>query len=156
MYQTRKEYIISSLEKELILLNNKSRYIMEILNDTIDLRKKKKDDILNLLSSKGYSMINDDTEFKYLIKMPMDSVTEENVHKLNTDYSNKEIELTTIKNTTIHKMWESELDKLLQEYLQYKEERERMMSDSDNKNTKKKIVSSGVKKYVKKAITIID
>jgi DNA topoisomerase-2 len=154
MYQTRKEYIISSLEKELVLLNNKSRYIMEILNDTIDLRKKKKDDILNLLSSKGYSMINDDTEFKYLIKMPMDSVTEENVHKLNTDYSNKEIELTTIKNTTIHKMWESELDKLLQEYLQYKEERERMMSDLDNKNTKKKILSSGVKKIYKKTTTV--
>jgi DNA topoisomerase-2 len=156
MYQTRKDYIISSLENELVLLSNKSRYIMEILNDTIDLRKKKKDDILNLLSSKGYTIMNDDTEFKYLIKMPMDSVTEENVHKLNTDYSNKEIELTTIKNTTIHKMWESELDKLLQEYLQYKEERERMMSDSDNKNTKKKIVSSSVKKYVKKAITIVD
>jgi len=31
-----------------------------------------------------------------------------------------------------------------------------MMSDSDNKNTKKKIVSTSVKKYVKKAITIVD
>ena len=151
MYQTRKDYIISSLEKELLLLSNKSRYISEILNDTIDLRKKRKDDILNLLSSKGYTMMNDDTEFKYLIKMPMDSVTEENVKKLNADYSNKEIELTTIKNTTIYQMWELELDKLLQEYLEYKEERERMMSDSgDIKIMKKKIVSTGVKKVLQK------
>jgi DNA topoisomerase-2 len=148
MYQTRKDYIISSLEKELLLLTNKSRYISEILNDTIDLRKKKKDDIVNLLSSKGYTMMNDDTEFKYLIKMPMDSVTEENVKKLNADYSNKEIELTTIKNTTIYQMWESELDKLLQEYLEYKEERERMMSDSDSKIIKKKIVSKSIVKKV--------
>ena len=150
MYQTRKDYIISSLEKELLLLSNKSRYISEILNDTIDLRKKKKDDIVNLLSSKGYTMMNDDTEFKYLVKMPMDSVTEENVKKLNADYSNKEIELTTIKNTTIYQMWELELDKLLQEYLEYKEERERMMSDSYSKIMKKKIVSTGVKKVLQK------
>ena len=95
--------------------------------------------------------MNDDTEFKYLIKMPMDSVTEENVKKLNADYSNKEIELTTIKNTTIYQMWELELDKLLQEYLEYKEERERMMSDSgDIKIMKKKIVSTGVKKVLQK------
>jgi DNA topoisomerase-2 len=151
MYQTRKEYIISSLEKELLLLSNKSRYISEILNDTIDLRKKKKEDILNLLSSKGYTMMNDDTEFKYLVKMPMDSVTEENVQRLNADYSNKEIELTTIKKTTIYEMWELELNKLLQEYLEYKEERERMMSDSgDIKIMKKKIVSTGVKKVLQK------
>jgi DNA topoisomerase-2 len=152
MYQTRKDYIISSLEKELLLLRNKSRYISEILNDTIDLRKKKKEEIINLLNSKKYDIMNDDTEFKYLIKMPMDSVTEENVQKLNADYSNKEIELTTIKNTTIYQMWKSELDKLLQEYLEYKEERERMMSDSDNKNMKKKIVSTGVKKIIKKSV----
>ena len=151
MYQTRKEYIISSLEKELLLLRNKSRYISEILNDTIDLRKKKKEEILNLLISKKYDIMNDDTEFKYLIKMPMDSVTEENVQKLNADYSNKEIELTTIKNTTIYQMWEGELDKLLQEYLEYKEERERLMNDSgDIKIMKKKIVSTGVKKVLQK------
>ena len=150
MYQTRKDYIISSLEKELLLLSNKSRYITEILNDTIDLRKKKKEEILTLLTSKKYDIMNDDTEFKYLIKMPMDSVTEENVQKLNADYSNKEIELTTIKNTTIYQMWECELDKLLQEYLEYKEERERMMSNSDSKITKKKIVSTGVKKVLQK------
>ena len=46
-------------------------------------------------------------------------------------------------------MWELELDKLLQEYLEYKEERERMMSDSgDIKIMKKKIVSKSIVKKV--------
>ena len=74
MYQTRKEYMIDALEKELVLLTNKARYIKENLDDTIDLRKKKKDQVIQMLKEKGYNIIGDDVEYKYLTKMPMDSV----------------------------------------------------------------------------------
>jgi DNA topoisomerase-2 len=39
MYQIRKDYMINALEKELILLSNKAKYIRENLDGTIDLRK---------------------------------------------------------------------------------------------------------------------
>ena len=81
LYQTRKEYMIDALEKELILLSNKARYIKENLDDTIDLRKKKKEQVIQMLKEKGYDVIGDDIEYKYLTKMPMDSVTDENVEK---------------------------------------------------------------------------
>ena len=155
MYQTRKDYMISALKKELLLLSNKAKYIMEILNDTIDLRKKKKETIFKLLADKGYAVIEEDTEYKYLVKMPMDSVTEENVDKLNREHSTKKMELDIVASTTVNQMWSNELDKLSQEYLEYKEERERLMSGIDTKS-KKKVVSRGIvtKKNTKNLVVI--
>lgn len=144
MYETRKAYMIDALEKELVLLSNKAKYIKENLDGTIDLRKKKKEQVIQLLKSKGYDNIDDDEEYKYLVKMPMDSVTEENVDKLLKDKGNKELELETIKNTTINKMWVSEIDNLRELYIEYKAERSRLMSGEETK--KKKVVSKGVVK----------
>jgi len=151
LYQTRKDYMINAIERELVLLSNKAKYIKENLDGTIDLRKKKKEQVLEMLEAKGYDIIDDDNEYKYLTKMPMDSVTEENVEKLLNDKGNKEQELFTIKNTTINQMWNSELDHLLEQYLEYKDNRQRLMDGEDSKTTKKKVVSKGplVKKILK-------
>jgi DNA topoisomerase-2 len=150
MYQTRKEYMIDALEKELVLLSNKARYIKENLDDTIDLRKKNKQQVIQMLKEKGYTIIGDDEEYKYLTKMPMDSVTDENVEKIFKEQGSKAIELETIKSTTINQMWSSELDSLREEYLVYKEERQRLMNGTETK--KKKIVSKGT--VVKKSNSI--
>jgi DNA topoisomerase-2 len=141
MYQTRKEYMIDALEKELVLLSNKARYIKENLDDTIDLRKKNKQQVIQMLKQKGYDIIGDDEEYKYLTKMPMDSVTDENVEKIFKEQGSKAVELETIKSTTINQMWSSELDSLREEYIIYKEERQRLMNGTETK--KKKIVSKG-------------
>jgi DNA topoisomerase-2 len=80
-YQKRKHYQIQSLEKELKLLSNKAKYIEENLEGTIDLRNKKKDVIIKMLEDKSYDKLDDDNDYKYLLKMPMDSVSEENSEK---------------------------------------------------------------------------
>lgn len=123
LYDTRKKYLISQLEKELIVLINKSNYIQENINNTINLMNKKKQDIINTLTEKGYAVIDNDTEFKYLIKMPMDSVTEENASKLLNDAKNKKQEIEDLKNITITQMWLNELELLKNKYILYKKER---------------------------------
>ena len=155
LYQTRKDYMIDAIEKELVLLSNKAKYIQENLEGTVDLRKKKKEQVIEMLQSKGYDLIGDDNEFKYLTKMPMDSVTEENVEKMLKEKGNKEHELTIIKGTTINQMWSSELDNLLEQYLEYKETRQRLMDGEDSKlkKSQKKVVSKG-KKVVKNLIVL--
>ena len=81
-------------------------------------------------------------EYKYLIKMPMDSVTEENVQKLLMDKGNKETELLKIKTITNQQMWLNELNILSQEYESYTEDRQRQDSVDIKKPkvVKKKIV----------------
>jgi DNA topoisomerase-2 len=154
LYQDRKDYMIDAIEKELVILSNKAKYIKENLDGTIDLRKKKKEQVIEMLEAKDYDKIDGDNEYKYLVKMPMDSVTEENVEKLLKDKGNKEVELEQIKNTTINKMWINELNQLREQYLEYKEERARLMSGEEKK---KKVVSKGtsVKKVVKKTNLLI-
>ena len=157
LYQTRKDYLIDALEKELVLLSNKAKYIKENLDGTIDLRKKKKEQVLEMLESKGYDIIDDDSDYKYLTKMPMDSVTEENVEKLLIEKGNKEQELNIIKSTPINKMWNSELDNLSEQYLEYKEVRQRLMDGEETKLKKKKVTSKGaVVKKSTKALVVLE
>ena len=151
LYQDRKNYMIHALEKEIILLNNKARYIKENLDGTIDLRKKKREQVRELLHSKGYDVMDQDADYNYLTKMPMDSVTEENVEKLFKELGEKQTLIETIKVTTIHQMWSTELDALSAEYLEYREERERTMLGNDVKPKKKMVVKSANAKNVKNA-----
>ena len=75
--------------------------------------------------------------------MPMDSVTEENVKKLMEDHSKLIKELEELENMTKEEMWLKELNELNQEYILFKEEKERMMDNSlEIKKSKKKSKSS--------------
>ena len=83
-YEKRKQFLLTDMNKKLVKLSNRAKYIQETLAGTIDLRRMKTDAVNELLMSKQYAKIDDD--YKYLIKIPMDSVTEENVAQ---DYERK-------------------------------------------------------------------
>uniref|UniRef100_A0A6C0HAH5 DNA topoisomerase (ATP-hydrolyzing) n=1 Tax=viral metagenome TaxID=1070528 RepID=A0A6C0HAH5_9ZZZZ len=121
LYQKRKDYMVDALSKELLVLSNKSRYISELLAGTIDFRNKKKDAVIQMLNEKKYSVMNDDDEFKYLTKLPLDSVTEENVARLNKEHADKVTELDYVKTTTTSQMWLKELEILEKEYVKMRE-----------------------------------
>ena len=93
-----------------------------------------------MLKEKDYDMIDNDEEYRYLVKLPMDSVTEENVEKIFKERENKAAELEVIKNTSKNQMWSRELISLKEEYIGYLEERERLMMGDDEIKIKKKVV----------------
>ena len=134
-YNTRKEYLIKIIQKELTLLSNKKRYIQELLDDTIDLRKKKKENIIQILKEKEYDPIDNDYDYKYLLKMSMDSVSEENVEKLTNDHNSKVQQLQDVMATSIENMWLSELNNLENEYDKFIETR---VFERENETGKKK------------------
>ena len=148
LYSTRKEYLIQQLQKEVCFLSNKARYIQEILDDTIDLRKKKREEVVQMLQAKEYDVMEDDADYKYLTKMPMDSVTEENVAKLLQEKGNKETELTTIQSTMVEQMWLEELTKLSKLYLDYKEERTTVQQGGEGVTGKQKKATKTTKKKI--------
>ncbi len=137
-YNLRKNNIINMLEKQLLILKNKKKYIESLLNDELDLRKKKKDQIIEMLEKEGYDNIDEDNEYKYLLKMPMDSVSEENVDKITNDYLKKESELLNTRNKQIEKMWLDELIELENCYDVFIDEKEKQSHNLDNKKTIKK------------------
>lgn len=145
LYQKRKAYLISEMEQKLVRLSNRAKYIQETLAGTIDLRRKKTEQVTELLTQKKYATI--DGDFKYLIKMPMDSVTEENVANIMKEQENTEKELDTLKKTTVEKMWISELNILEKEYDKYKIKREKIQA---GEGSKKNSTSSSSKVVIRK------
>jgi DNA topoisomerase-2 len=127
LYQTRKENLIKNLENELLFVKNKVRFILENLTGTIDLRKKRTEEVVQLLRTKNYDeMTNHEgsSSYYYLIKLPMDSVTQENVEKMQGELQDKEKLLEEIRETPTTLMWLKELTTLRSLYLNYKQERE--------------------------------
>ena len=145
LYQKRKAYLVSEMEQKLVRLSNRAKYIQETLAGSIDLRRKKTEQVTELLTQKNYATI--DGDFKYLIKMPMDSVTEENVTNIMKEKESTEKELETLKKTTAEKMWISELNDLEKEYDKYKNKREKIQA---GESSKKNSTSSSGKVVLKK------
>ena len=142
LFKIRKEYQLKELEEELLILSNKARYIQETLDSIIDLKRKTKENIDKLLEERKFTKINSD--YKYLIKMPMDSVSEENVDKLLKDKNRVEDLYKNLKKKTIEEIWMEELNNLKKLYLEYQKERVKIQNGevkSDNlmKNKKLKI-----------------
>ena len=117
---------------------NKANYIYQILHNELDLRQKTNEQVESLLTNNEYDKI--DGNFNYLIKMPMDSVTEENVNIIMEERRNVEDELKYLSNMSVQRMWIVELEKLKQYSMRYKLFRKKQQLDNLNcdKNGKPK------------------
>ena len=138
LYIKRKEHQIRLLEYQLVKLSNKARFIHEQIVEppTLVLRKKKKQEVIALLKSKNYDVIDKDKDYKYLRTMTIDSLEEENVAKLLKDKGNKEADLNILKIKTIEQMWLEELDAFSRQYNIYRNAR---IKRASGKTIKKKV-----------------
>lgn len=138
VYQKRKDFQLGDMRRKLLRLSNRAKYIQENLNGTIDLRRMKTDAVNQLLTNKDYDKV--DGDFKYLIKMPMDSVTEDNVENIMNEKSNTESTIETLMKTKVETIWYRELNGLDAEYDKYKSQREKIQAGEmkNNKTTVKR------------------
>jgi DNA topoisomerase-2 len=137
-YQKRKDYLVADMEKKLVKLSNRARYIQETLAGNIDLRRKTAEQVTTLLTGMKFDLY--DGDYKYLVKMPMDSVTQENVASIMKEKADTEMELSELKGTSLEKMWSMELDELEKQYDIYKKKREQIQAGSIGVEKKKLVV----------------
>jgi DNA topoisomerase-2 len=128
LYGKRKAHQLAAMASELRLLSNKARYIQELLDGIIDLRRKRSEELVAMLKAKGYDAISqgdrsEGGDYKYLLKLPMDSVSEENVHKLLKEKEQKESQHATLEGTSIEQLWLGDLAELRAEYVKQEEAR---------------------------------
>ena len=148
-YVKRKAYQLAALEKEARVLSNKARFITELLEDTLDLRKKKTAEVSLILATRKYDTIDDDADYKYLVRLPMDSVTEENIKKIMAERDQKNADLTLLKNTTETQLWLNELAVLRETYVKMVEAKKTDMSTSSSSSSSKSKTTKLVKKVPK-------
>jgi DNA topoisomerase-2 len=136
-YHRRKLALIEEMANRARLLTNKARYVEYVLIDKIDLRRKTAEAVNGMMFANGFDKI--DGDYKYLVKMPMDSVTSENVEKLRNERDETLRELEVLKQTTLEQMWLRELDVLDAKYRDYKKLREELqLAVPEKKGTKRK------------------
>ena len=145
LYGKRKTHQLAAITAELHVLSNKARYIQELLDGSIDLRRKRGDELVAMLQSKNYDIIEND--YKYLLKLPMDSVSEENVQKLLKEKGQKELCHAVLHGTSIEQLWLADLAELRAEYL--KQEEQRLSAASTSTGAGAKTGAAGAKKVVK-------
>ena len=143
-YVKRKAHQVIALEKDACILSNKARFITELLEDTLDLRKKKTVEVSAILKARKYDTIEEDADYKYLVRLPMDSVTEENIAKIMAERDRKNEELAALKATSETQIWLNELATLRKEYVKLVEWRKADLLVAPKKKTttiiKKKVV----------------
>ena len=93
--------------------------------------------VIQLLKDRGYDIIDGDEDYKYLTKMPIDSVIEENIQKLLNEKNEKMKELEHIKNESLEDTWLNELVLLEKSYNNYLDER--LMRKTGEKKKKRKL-----------------
>jgi DNA topoisomerase-2 len=54
-YQKRKNFLLSSMKRDLEILDNKVRFILAVINEQLIIKKKKKKDLVNELYNSGYA-----------------------------------------------------------------------------------------------------
>ena len=110
VYHKRKAALVAAMRCLLVRLSNRARYILEVLSGVVDLRKKTNQQVVEMLEGFQYDKVEGD--YKYLIKMPMDSVTEEHVAKIVQEKADTERELEALLATTVEQIWLRELEQL--------------------------------------------
>ena len=141
LYEKRKAHQLTVIGKELQVLSNKAKYIQELLDGSIDLRRKRGDELISMLKEKGYDETGSgsgyegtgvgagtSSGYKYLLKLPMDSVSEENVDRLVKEKESKTIQYETLRKTSPEQLWLADLNELREEYMKQEEKRLKMVA----------------------------
>ncbi|KAH9949498.1 type II DNA topoisomerase [Amylocystis lapponica] len=115
-YQKRKDYLANELQTQLERLNNQARFVKMIVEGELTVSRRKKLDIVAELRKKGFRRSKQLDGFDYLLGMAIHSLTYEKIEKLLQQAKGKEAELLTLLELTPNQIWQTDLDRFLEEW----------------------------------------
>jgi len=145
-YQKRKDYKLNELEKDIEKISAKVRFILGIIEEKIDLRRKEDEQVNNILIKMKFPKIDD--TFDYLTSMPLRSLTKKRLEELMKQEKDKQIEYDALKSKTIKQLWKDDLNVLEKEYKKQLDVYNKELEDIRGSGTMTKIVKK-IKKVKK-------
>ena len=151
-YIKRKDYQLKALEKELLVLNARVRFIMEFIEGKLVIAKRSKQNLLEQLITRKYphftyspeelgeldiSVVMKDNGYDYLIKMPIYNLTLERIEELEKDKDHKTAIFTGLHDTTVEQIWLGELKNLEKEYQKFLKQKQ---ANQEDNQVKKKVI----------------
>ena len=142
-YFERKNYQLKNLEKEANVLSNKMRFILDVINGTIQIMNKKLSEVTHRLIELKYDPIIEDNidknednlpeenidkdakeinykNYNYLLKLPISQLTYDRKTILGKEFNELNDKLKTLRNTNIEDLWLKDLMELEKEWESHK------------------------------------
>jgi DNA topoisomerase II len=164
LYAKRKAYMLETLNRELRKFSEQARFVKMIIDGKLVISKKKKAALVAELqalkfepfpkttdSSKRVEDVGEDEEdgnddvsvqasaYDYLLGMPLWSLTQERVDKLERQKGDKEDEINILDKKSIKDLWKADLDDFIDTWhTQLREEAEHSRKASKNRRVSKK------------------
>ena len=113
-YQKRKDHMLKRLAYNIQLLENKICFIQSVANETLIVQKMTKEELIARLESDQY-MLHDDS-YEYMIRLPIYSITLDNVIKLEKEKQVLDGEISATQDKDIQDMWRFDLQNFMVEY----------------------------------------
>ena len=110
LYAARKEHLLKEMRSRLPYLSNIVEFIRMNCDDEIDLRRKTEEECDTILEDAGFDRIDD--SFEYLMKLPIRSLTRENIEKHEKELSLLKEKIATTEKTFPFEMWMTDLSML--------------------------------------------
>ena len=114
-YAKRKEYLLKMYFDEIMLDASKYTWCKGIIDESIVIKNKKKDDIVKHLD-KIDKIIEKDGSYNYLLNMPMSSITKEKMTELTEKIKALKDKIKELQKETIEEMWLNDLDEIEKEF----------------------------------------
>ena len=111
VYEKRRLYIIAKLERELVVLENKRRFVDDVINRKLQLHGMADDEITLALSS--FEKV--DESYDYLLNMPLRATTQSKLQQLDRDMDLRNTELSCVRETAARDLWLNDLTTLEKE-----------------------------------------
>jgi DNA topoisomerase-2 len=109
-YDKRKAFIIKKLERELMVLNNRARFIKAIIDKKLVVNNQPKDKIVDNLTKMKFDLVDD--SYSYLLSMSIYNLTKEMYQKLINEEKEKKDELKLSKKLVSMEMYIADLSEL--------------------------------------------
>ena len=137
-YEKRKKYFLDKLKKDLMLIDNKTRFILSVVEGTIQINNKSKKEIIQQLIKLKFDknqadtttttnieeidVVNNDKNdqyegFGYLVKLPIYTLTLEEIEKLRKKQNELKTQYDLLSKKTIKNIYLEDLTKLKEDLI---------------------------------------
>ena len=119
LYKKRKQHQLDALQNELNLISAKCRFILDIINENLIINKQSKGSIIKQLEDKQYPSyidgkyreysVNKKSNYEYLLRLPIYSLTQEEIDKLIAEKDKLTEEHEDLTETSVEGIWKGEI-----------------------------------------------
>tara|TARA_B110000259_G_scaffold141847_1_gene159739 strand:- start:114 stop:3593 length:3480 start_codon:yes stop_codon:yes gene_type:complete len=142
-FQKRKDYLLEKLNTEIMYLESRIKFILDIIENRLKVNNRKKEEIENYLDENSYpkKQIEIDgkikNNFDYLIRMPIWNLTYEKKEELLKELNTKKEVLKSVNIKNIETMWLEDLEVFEKGYDKYLKNRLSALEEIPNKKRSK-------------------